>query len=148
VCIFAYRKGTPIACGIFFGLFAGGMGGLDPFFKGMGQTLGTSPGFFPSSIDGWFIYLGSFLFGTVAFLLTQWGFARKSPASVLVPCYNSFYVIIPIMLYGVALPGYNVTPITIIGMILTVVGIILMQGFKKSNSKLEKEEKIFNQNEK
>jgi hypothetical protein len=133
LCTIAYRKNIIAFVGIVFGLFAGGFGGLDPVLKAIGQSEGGSEGgFLPSTPVGWLIFLISFIAGTAAFILTQWGFAKKAPASVLVPCYNSLYVILPILLYALALPGFAVTPITIIGVALTIVGIVLMQAFKRT----------------
>ncbi len=124
------RKGV----GVLFGLFAGGCGGLDPILKGIGQQIGGFSGFLPSTPEGWIAFLPSFIVSTLAFWVTQWGFARKARASVLVPCYNSCYIVLPIILNLVAWPGFGLFWSTYVGLILVLVGIILMQAFKKSNT--------------
>jgi drug/metabolite transporter (DMT)-like permease len=129
--IFAYKSGNTLIIGVIFGLFAGGSGCFDPIFKSMGQTLGGTVGLFPSTGMGWFIFICSFAFGICAFGFTQWGFAKKAKASTLVPAYNSLYVIFPIIVLYIALPGFQITYVTIIGLILVVIGIVLMQAFKK-----------------
>jgi len=131
---FAYKKGNVMSVGIIFGLFAGLCGSLDPIFKGMGQSLGGQAGLFPTTTEGWFVFLFSFLCGSGAFIFTQWGFARKAQASVLVPCYNTLYVVYPIIIQIIALPGFITTGYTLLGIVLIVIGIVLMQIFKKSTN--------------
>jgi drug/metabolite transporter (DMT)-like permease len=130
----AYKKGKATSVGIIFGLFSGACGSLDPIFKGMGQSFGGQAGLFPTTPGGWGVFLFSFLCGSFAFIFTQWGFARKAQASVLVPCYNSLYVLFPIIIQIIALPGFITTGYTFLGVGLIVIGIILMQIFKKSTN--------------
>ena len=122
----ALKKNSTTVIGIIFGLFAGGCGGLDPVFKGIGQKGGL-----PANFLGWFIFLLSFGIGTIAFMVTQWGFARKANASTLVPSYNSLYVVVPILIQAWALPGFGLTWLTWVGMVITIIGIVLMQAFKQ-----------------
>ncbi|MBD3351974.1 MAG: hypothetical protein GF364_10860 [Candidatus Lokiarchaeota archaeon] len=133
--IVAYKKNNPLVTGIIFGLFAGGSGGMDPFLKAVGQSYGVeSAGFLPDLLNpiAILIFVLSFGVGTAAFLITQWGFARDADASVLVPCYNSLYIVWPIILYLFAYPGeYLIYPTTIAGLMLIITGILLMQGFKR-----------------
>jgi hypothetical protein len=128
--VLALKTKKPLVIGIVFGLLAGGCGGLDPFLKNIGQNYGGAGGI-PNSWPGWIIFGLSFGVGTCAFLLTQWGFARKANASVLVPCYNSLYVVIPILVQAWAYPNFPIYPITWIGMAFVIVGIVLMRAFKK-----------------
>ncbi len=123
------RKGT----GVFFGLFAGGCGGLDSFLKAIGQQYGET-GFLPSTPEGWFAFLPSFIVAMVAFWVTQWGFTRKARASVLVPSYNSCYIVLPIIISLFAWPGFGLFWSTYVGLILVIVGIVLMQAFKQPAS--------------
>ncbi|MHA1821799.1 MAG: hypothetical protein ACTSU2_05260 [Promethearchaeota archaeon] len=124
----ALKAGSPNIIGIVFGLFAGGCGGWDPILKGLGQAYGVeTSGFFPKSPIGWFIFIFSFLFGFFGFFFTQWGFARKSNASVLVPSYNSLYVAFPIIIYALVLPGFTIYPTTIVALILIIIGIVMIQ---------------------
>ncbi len=123
--------------GVLFGLFAGGCGGLDPILKGIGQQLGGFSGFLPSTPEGWIAFLPSFVVSSLAFWVTQWGFARKAQASVLVPCYNSCYIVLPIILNVIAWPGFGLFWSTYAGLGLVIVGIVLMQAFKKPITPLE-----------
>lgn len=133
--IIAHKKNNPMLVGIVFGAVAGGCGAMDPFFKAIGQSWGVEgSGFLPDFTNAFavIIFLVSFGVGSVAFWVTQWGFAKKSDASVLVPCYNSVYIVWPIILYLVAYPGeYLIFPTTILGLLLTITGIVLMQAFRK-----------------
>jgi uncharacterized membrane protein len=107
---------------------------LDPIFKATGQSSGGQTTLLPSTPAGWVIFLLSFLCGFFAFTFTQWGFARKAQASVLVPCYNSLYVVFPIIIQMIALPGFITTGYTFVGVIMIVIGIVLMQIFKKATN--------------
>ena len=130
--VFAYKNGKPMVVGLIFGLFAGATGGLDPVLKGIAQNLGGTAGFTPSTPSGWWIFFVSFCLAATAFSFTQWGFAKDARASTLVPAYNSLYVVLPIIVMSIALPGFEITGYTILGMALVVTGIVLMQAFKKS----------------
>lgn len=122
---------TRKAVALIFGLFAGGCGGLDPVFKQIGGTYGQeTTGFLPASLIGWVIFLLSFGIASFAFLFTQWGFARKARASVLVPTYNSTYVGLPLVVYSLILPTFVLTGVTYAGLVLVIAGIVLMQAFK------------------
>ncbi|MFX0090640.1 MAG: hypothetical protein ACFFBD_02665 [Candidatus Hodarchaeota archaeon] len=129
----ALRKNIPLITGILFGFFAGGCGCLDPVFKEVGLTFGGGSGPLPIHLIGWIIYLSSFVIGFLGFAFTQWGFARKAKASVLVPAYNSIYVTLPIILQIFTFPGYSPSGVTILGILVTITGIILMQVYKKSD---------------
>ncbi|MEM7180559.1 MAG: hypothetical protein AAF518_06580 [Spirochaetota bacterium] len=120
------RRGSVFLIGISFGLFTGFAACLDPIYKAIGQNLGGRAGYFPSTIEGWLVFLASFLFGFVSLTMTQWGFALKARASVLIPIHNSVLVTLPICIQVIALPGYKVTYITLIGLVLTIAGILSM----------------------
>jgi hypothetical protein len=124
------KYGTPQVVGVVFGIFAGGCGGIDPVLKAVGQTQGQTS-FLPSTPIGWFLFVASFLFATTSFLVTQWGFARKAKASVLVPCYNTLYLINPILIQAVTLPNFMISGLTFVGIAVTATGIFLMQVFRK-----------------
>ncbi|MHA1732463.1 MAG: hypothetical protein ACTSU5_11000 [Promethearchaeota archaeon] len=122
--------------GLTFGLLAGGCGGLDPVIKSVGQSIGAEQtGFLPSSVAGWLVFLVSFAVSTVAFLVTQWGFAKKARASVLVPAYNTSYIVLPIVVQSMILSAYVPGVVTWVGVALTIGGIVLMQAFKESPTK-------------
>ncbi|MBD3353919.1 MAG: hypothetical protein GF364_20725 [Candidatus Lokiarchaeota archaeon] len=113
--------------GLCFGLFAGSCGGMDPLLKAFGQDSST----LPTTPQGWGLFLFSFVAAISSFLVTQWGFAKKVRASVLIPAYNSTFVLIPIVIFGFTLPGYQITIYTILGLLLTIIGIVLMRSIRK-----------------
>lgn len=127
---FAIIKKNPLITGILFGFVAGGLGTFDPIFKELGLTYGGGNDIAPIHPFGWLLYFFSFLAGFIALVLTQWGFARKAKAAVLVPVYNSVYVTFPIFLQIFTITSYIPTFITVIGICFVILGILLMQYFK------------------
>lgn len=124
---FARKKNTSAVIGFAFGLFTGACAALDPVFKSIGQNLGVQGQFIPSSFEGWIIFAFSFLAGALSFVVTQWAFAIGARASVLVPMHNSLMIGLPIVLQGLALPGFDLTWITGIGLALNLTGIFFIQ---------------------
>jgi drug/metabolite transporter (DMT)-like permease len=122
------KTGKPIVIGVAFGLICGAFQSLDAVIKDIGQSYGVeSTGFFPGNLIGWLIFLGSFLSGTFSFVLSQVGFAKKTDASVQVPIANSSFILTPLLFQTISYPGYNLTILSIIGVIIVVTGIMLMQ---------------------
>ena len=107
------------------GFLTGGVASLEPIYKGIGQTLGSSPGFIPSTSIGWSFFLVSFGFGFIAYMLTQYAFARGVKASVLVPIHNSIFVTLPIIIQSLALPGFRFTPVLALGLTMVGVGTVI-----------------------
>ncbi|MFX1251395.1 MAG: hypothetical protein ACFFCZ_07280 [Promethearchaeota archaeon] len=130
---FTLKKNIPLITGILFGLFSGGLGCLDQVFKELGVIYGRGLGELPIHPFGWVLYLSSFGIGFLALLFTQWGFARKANASVLVPVYNTMYITLPIFLQIITFPGYFPNWATLFGILITITGIMLMQIFKKDD---------------
>jgi drug/metabolite transporter (DMT)-like permease len=108
------------------GLLAGGLGSLDPFFKGVGQNYGGQPGLLPSSTLGAAIFGASFVLGFLAFLVTQVAFAKKVRASLLVPASNAAYIGLPILLQIFLLPKYALSLLAAGGLVLILAGILGM----------------------
>lgn len=125
--LFAKKKSTPAVIGFGFGLITGACAALDPVFKSIGQNLGIQGQLLPSSLEGWVIFAFSFLAGILSFTITQLAFAIGGRASVLVPVHNSLMIGLPIVLQGLALPGFDLTWITGIGLFFTFIGITLIQ---------------------
>ena len=138
--IVALRQKNPLVTGISFGIYAGGLGSFDPILKELGITYSGGSEVAPIHTIGWVLYAISFIIGFIALLVTQWGFARKVKASVLVPVYNSVYVTLPIFLQLFTIPGYVPSLITIFGIAITIIGITLMQHFKDFSLEEFKEE--------
>ena len=126
--LMVFRTTRSYPLGIAFGLFTGGAASLDPVLKGVAQHYGGIPGFVPSTTEGWILFILSFLFATVSFLATQWGFVKNSPASIQVPVGSSVYVCFPILIQGIALPGFAITWHTVAGMLLVIGGILCLTG--------------------
>jgi multidrug transporter EmrE-like cation transporter len=129
--LYSLKRNNHILIGVVFGIITGATASLDPFFKGIGQYMGGSPGFLPSVGHGWFYFMISFLFSTAQFLLTQLGFLRKAHASVLVPIHNCAYIIFPILIQQVAVPDYSITILTGTGLALIVLGVALLHPLDK-----------------
>lgn len=110
-----------------FGSLAGGLGSLDPFFKGVGQNYGGQSGILPSNVIGAIFFGSSFFVGFLAFVVTQFGFARKVRASLLVPVYNAAYIGLPVVWQTFLLPGYRLTWPTVTGILLILAGVAVMQ---------------------
>jgi len=118
----------PRVIGICFGFICGSFQSLDPVIKGIGQSFGAEKtGFFPSTPIGWTIFIFSFFAGTFSFVLAQIGFSKKTDASVQVPVANSSFILIPILIQAITLSGYNITVLTIFGVIIVITGILSMQ---------------------
>ncbi len=120
----ASRKKDVRTMGFAFGIAAGGFGGQDIIFKMLGQND-------MNSIVGWMVFASSFAIAFLAFFFTQLGFARKAPASVLVPAYDVAYVLVPILFQALLLPGFQIWPSTVLGAATIVAGIALMRGLTK-----------------
>ncbi|MEW5868376.1 MAG: hypothetical protein AB1894_03815 [Chloroflexota bacterium] len=117
-----------------FGSLAGGLGSLDPFFKGVGQNYGGQPGLLPSNLTGTVFFAASFVIGFLAFVVTQVGFARKVRASLLVPAFNAAYIGLPVAWQALLLPGYQITWVTVAGVLLILGGVAAMQTLTTSRS--------------
>jgi len=126
----ASRTSNPGLIALAFGLLAGGLGSLDPFFVGVGQNFGGRPGLLPSNSIGTIFFVSSFGVGFLAFLVTQIGFARKVRASLLVPSYNAAYIGLPVLWQVLLLPGYQLSWLTAAGLLLLISGVVAMQVFK------------------
>jgi drug/metabolite transporter (DMT)-like permease len=112
--------------GVFFGLFTGGAASFDPIFKGIGQQFGAKVGFLPHTPQGWIFFGGSFLFGLFAFSFTQIGFYRRAKASTLVAFHNIALILVPILFLQIALPGFGLSKLQILGILIVMSGIFLM----------------------
>jgi drug/metabolite transporter (DMT)-like permease len=124
VMVVASRTRNARIMGFAFGVAAGGFGGQDIIFKMLGQND-------MDSIVGWLVFASSFAIAFLAFFFTQLGFARKAPASVLVPAYDATYVLVPILFQALLLPGFQIWPSTVFGAATVVAGIVLMRGLTK-----------------
>ncbi len=112
--------------GILVGMLTGCSAALDPIFKGIGQTAGTQVKLIPHTGVGWIFFLGSFIFGAMAFLFTQLGFYKHARASTLVAFHNISLIMLPIILLKITLPGFSLAHLQSTGLLLVVGGIILM----------------------
>ena len=125
--LYAHRAGSLLVVGVIYGLLIGFTASLDPVLKGIGQNLGGGGRYLPKLSLGWFIFFSSFLFTTLSFVASQWIFSRGVRASVLVPSQNFAYIVFPIFIQAVSLPGFHLTGWTISGLLIIVLGIVIMQ---------------------
>lgn len=124
--IAASRTKSVRTIGFAFGIAAGGFGGQDIIFKMLGQNdIGAG------LVAGWLVFISSFAIAFLAFFFTQVGFVRKAPASVLVPAYDSAYVLVPLVYQALLLPGYDLWWSTFTGAALVIAGIVLMRGLAR-----------------
>jgi len=127
ILIYAHRTRSLLVLGAVYGLVIGFVASLDPLLKGIGQNLGHGERFLPSRSLGWIIFLASFVFATLSFVASQWIFSRGVRASVLVPSQNFAYIVYPIVLQAIALPGFKMSGLTASGLFITILGIFVMQ---------------------
>ncbi len=122
------RRSGRFLIGLVFGAASGGLAVLDPVLKGWSQNIG-GPGFVPTGGLPWVVYIGSFFLGFAAFGITQWGFLRSARATVMVSVHSSVYVILPVALQVVLLPGFGLSPSLLAGTLLVVVGVVTIEFF-------------------
>jgi len=122
---FVLRGKSKWLVGVAFGLLAGGLGGLDPVLKGIGQQIGGVIGLLPQDPIGRLPFVLSFFFGSGAFFTVQWGFHRKADASVIAPFHAALYVLMPQIVPLVAMPGAPLSAFKLVGMLLTTGGVFL-----------------------
>jgi len=92
--------------------------------------VGGVTGLFTNLLSfGNFIVYFAIIIAVGALAFTQKGLT-KGKASILVPAYNSFYIIIPLI--SEMLIFYNfLSPFQMIGIFIIIIGIILMTAFKQ-----------------
>jgi len=112
--------------GILVGILTGCSAALDPIFKGIGQTAGAQARLIPQTGVGWSFFIGSFIFGAMAFLFTQLGFYKHARASTLVAFHNISLILLPIVLLKISLPGFKLAHLQSTGLLLVIGGIVLM----------------------
>lgn len=123
----AHRSRSLVLLCVFYGLITGLAASLDPVLKGIGQSLGGGARYLPRLPWGWVFFLLSFVFATLSFAASQWIFSRGGRASVLIPSQNFSYIVYPLLIQGVALPGFKLTAWTAAGLAVTCLGFVLMQ---------------------
>lgn len=114
--------------GIIWGIIAGSCAGIDNVITSMGKIGNPEELGMAGALVNAFTYI-AIPFAIGAFLLTNVGYSRGKAITV-VPAYNSFYMIVPILL-DLTIFGIVPLPFQIVGLALSVVGVILVTGFKK-----------------
>ncbi len=115
--------------GIIMGSLAGAMSGLAVVLIKIG--LNTLK--FVDFILGIFIIILAIFLASIATVFTQYGLV-KAKANLVVPSFNSFYIIVPLLCDFVVF-AVILNPVQIIGIISIIAGIILMTGIKKNEKK-------------
>ncbi|MFX1500035.1 MAG: hypothetical protein ACFFDH_03620 [Promethearchaeota archaeon] len=133
---------TKIGIAFIFGAVAGSLGGMDNVFKRMGLRYSN----FIEAFAGILrlellsiIFAISFILGLLALIITQIGFAKGADASRLVPMYNSLYITAPVIFELIIIEGATISIWTIISIMIIIVGIFLMNIFKKQEKLSTKE---------
>lgn len=133
---------TKIAVAFIFGAVAGTLGGTDNVLKRIGLSSNNffevMAGLLQLNLDS-FIFLFSFLAGLFAMILTQIGFAKGADASKLVPMYNSLYIAAPVLFELLIVEGATISIGIIISIIVIIIGVFMMNIFKKTKRNLNTE---------
>jgi multidrug transporter EmrE-like cation transporter len=137
----AFRLRSPVAASFAFAFYAGGAACLDPFLKAIGQTAAGTATLLPVGWAGWLPFLFSFALGSSAFVVVQVAFLRGARASVFVPFQSIIYVLVPVVLQLIALPGYRASAVLVVGVVFILAGIVLMQVGRRTPSPLAGESK-------
>ncbi|MHA1272882.1 MAG: hypothetical protein ACTSVV_04670 [Promethearchaeota archaeon] len=127
--IFSFK--TNIGVAFIFGAIAGSFGGIDNVLKRIGLKAGFMElinSILSLSQEG-IIFLFSLISANLAFLITQIGFGKKADASKLVPMYNSFYIIMPIIFELVIFDNVYLSIWKILAIGVIIIGIFLMNLF-------------------
>lgn len=134
--LFGFKTKKNALITLIFGFCAGGLGSLDPVLKSSGIQINNTGNIFPNNVIGWVFYLLSFLFGFLSVFLTQIGFRKGARASVLVPFSSIGYVVLPLLLQQLTIPGFSLGLLSHSGIILTLCGTILLgQAYEKIDHK-------------
>ena len=137
--LISYSWKTKIGIALIFGAVAGTFGGMDNVFKRMGLSssnfLEAFAGLFRLEILS-IIFVISFFLGLLALTLTQIGFAKGAEASKLVPMYNSLYITGPVIFELIIIEGATVSIGIILSIIVIILGVFLMNIFKKNEEEL------------
>ena len=137
--LISYSWKTKIGIALIFGAVAGTFGGMDNVFKRMGLSssnfLEAFAGVFRLEILS-IIFVISFFLGLLALTLTQIGFAKGAEASKLVPMYNSLYITDPVIFELIIIEGATVSIGIILSIIVIILGVFLMNIFKKNEEEL------------
>ena len=116
--------------GFMFGAFAGFLAAFAVILEKMGLILMGGVEYFLQSIltVGGFLFVIALVLGLTATGFTQYGLTRGK-ASILVPAFNSCYIVIPVICeYLVFYTLLNLAQI--IGIVMILGGIVLMTAFK------------------
>jgi uncharacterized membrane protein len=113
-------------------------------YKGAGFILGTTAGTFmafqtvskritaiPELYFTIIFGILTLVFAAITLLITQWAFA-KSKANRVVPCFTSASISFSILIGVIALEEL-IIPIQIVGIIIVIVGVIVLTGFRKES---------------
>lgn len=132
--LFIYSLKTGFAVAIVFGIVAGTFGGLDNIFKRIGLKNGINE---VGNLQTLPYFILSFFLAISAFLICQYGFAKGAEASKLVPIYNSFYIIFPVIFELIISDHSFISIEKIIALIMITFGVFFMHIFRNPSENIE-----------
>lgn len=129
--MFFTRKKSPNIISLTFGFSGGALACFDPLFKSIGQTYESVPGLLPNNLTGWIFFILSLFFTTSSFIVTQWAFTKNVRATMFIPIFNSVYILFPMVIMKLILPGFGFTIWGMAGIILIIIGMFIMREVSK-----------------
>ena len=113
------KANTGIA--LIFGIAAGCLGALDNIFKRISLREGLT-GFL--QWQNILIFIFSAILVIIAIILTQVGFFKGNSTSKQISAYNSFYIIMPIVIELIIFENSSISIFKIISIIIVILGIV------------------------
>ncbi len=111
---------------VWFGIAAGGFAALDAVLKGMAQRSGGTALLVPSDSTALVVLIGSFGVAAMAFVFIQWSYIRHCRASMMGIAYDLSFVVVPVLVFALAVPGYRISVRTAGGLSLLLLGVLVL----------------------
>ncbi len=113
--------------GLLFGFLGGAFLAVDSLLKGIAQSDSGVSAFLPSTLAGMAIFALSFVGAAMAFGMTQWAHARGAPPSATIAGYDAAYMLTPLLLISLALPGGHLLNwMCLLGLGCTLLSLVLL----------------------
>lgn len=118
---------------VWFGVAAGGFAALDAVLKGIAQRSGGTALLVPSDTAALLVLIGSFGIAAMAFVFIQWSYIRHCRASMMGIAYDLSFVMVPVLVFALSVPGYRVNVWTVGGLGILFLGVLVLAspGFRR-----------------